>query len=268
MSSNFHSNLTGLDLHEPSSFIVENNTGSTLTLLKVIKFDGFGTEFPQVKPIESTTLDRPRGIIPEEILTGAVGQVTSFGFIFNVDTSTLTEGTKLYSDANGDLTTTPTELLVGEVIKQDASTGIIFTNPAGTKGDTGGTLKSWTLLGAIKDAIAGQTIDVPFGYDVETTQPPPMFRNGRIVGLGISTTETRTAGTATLGATINGVLQNAPGQTVALNMGNPDKNSLELVTPINYNSGDDIGLQVVTNGAWLPESADLTNFGGSASLTS
>lgn len=133
----YHNDLQGLDLHAPSNFHIENDTGSALTQLKVVKYTGFGTTFPEVSPITSIS-DSPAGIMPLDLADGADGFTTAIGYIFDCDTSAWVAGQVLYADASGDLTAVVNDLRVAIVIKADASTGILFSIAVrGAKGDTG-----------------------------------------------------------------------------------------------------------------------------------
>jgi len=139
----FHKSLEGLDLHAPSNIQIENASGGTLTQLKVVKYSDFGTNFPEVIAISNLN-DSPAGVMPVDLLNGETGFMTTIGNIFNVDTSPWTVGTQLFSDANGDLTATPNDFKIADVVKQDASTGIIFVaaikGAKGADGAAGGSL--------------------------------------------------------------------------------------------------------------------------------
>jgi hypothetical protein len=121
----FHKHLRGGDLHAPSQELVENNTGATLTKLKVVTLNGMGTVFPQVK-INSAPLNNPFGVVNCDITTGKHGMITCLGFMTEVDTSLWPVNTSLYSDISGNLTTVVNSDIVGTVIKQDAIYGIIY----------------------------------------------------------------------------------------------------------------------------------------------
>lgn len=121
----FHKNLRGSDLHSPSQELVENNTGITLSKLKVITLDGMGSVFPQIR-LSNSSLDNAFGIIKTEIPDKKTGMVTSLGFMFEIDTSQWLVGTSLYSDSSGNLTNIALGSVVATVTKQDASYGIIY----------------------------------------------------------------------------------------------------------------------------------------------
>ena len=114
-----HKTLRGSDLHAPSSELIENNTGSTIPVLKAVRFNGMGTLYPQVVLANSTT-DIIRGITQSDVLTGTTGYITSLGFLNGVNTSSWPVNTTLYSDNSGNITNAPNNLPVATVLKQDA----------------------------------------------------------------------------------------------------------------------------------------------------
>ena len=120
----YHKNLRGGDLHAPSQELIENNTGTTLTKLKVVTLNGMGTVYPQVKI--ATPVDVPFGVVNTDISTGKSGIITCLGFMTEIDTSPWVAGTSLFADISGNLTSTITNEVVGTVIKQDATYGIVY----------------------------------------------------------------------------------------------------------------------------------------------
>lgn len=138
-----HARLRGRDLHAPTNELVENNTGSTIGALKVVRLNGMGTHYPQIA-IADPDIYINFGIAYDAILTGKCGTVACFGFMFEVDTSAWPVFTLLYSDASGNLTTTPLGGIVAQVIKQDAADGILYvmTEPANDINSV-----SWLLQG-------------------------------------------------------------------------------------------------------------------------
>ena len=121
----YHKHLRGNDLHAPSQELVENNTGITLSKLKVVTLDGMGTVFPQIK-LNNASTDNPFGIINTDIITGKSGMITCLGFMYEVDTSPWATGTSLYSDALGNLTPVVSGNIMAIVTKQDAIYGILY----------------------------------------------------------------------------------------------------------------------------------------------
>ena len=136
-----HKVLNGADLHAPTNYLVENNTGSPISKMKVVTFNGIGTNFPSVIAI-SSYVEPVRGIVMNDIseFSGQnVGYITSLGFMIDVDTSAWIEGTKLYSDTFGNLTDVPGGVLVATVYKQDAVNGQLFVeNGSQSGGGSGG----------------------------------------------------------------------------------------------------------------------------------
>jgi hypothetical protein len=125
-----HRNLRGADLHAPSSELVENNTGTTIGVLKAVKFNGMGTLYPQIVLSNSAT-DVMRGITQSSIVSGSTGYITSLGLMNGVDTSAWSAGTTLYADTSGNITSTVINTPVGSVLFQDAVNGIIYVNSIG-----------------------------------------------------------------------------------------------------------------------------------------
>lgn len=139
----FHKNLRGLDLHAPSNELVENQTGSTLTKLKVVHLDDMGTIYPKVALADPANYVN-FGIVAYDIPAGKTGYVTAFGFLFEVDTSAWVVGTDLYSDASGNLSPTINGGIVATVIKQDANFGVLYVV---TEGNQNVNSVSWRLSG-------------------------------------------------------------------------------------------------------------------------
>lgn len=121
----FHKNLTGSDLHAPTNQLVENNSGSPIAALKGVKFTGMGTAYPQVAVANGDT-DIVVGIAQTAIANGSTGNITAFGLLINIDTSAWAVGTKLYVDSSGNLSTVDNGSPIALVIKQHASTGILY----------------------------------------------------------------------------------------------------------------------------------------------
>lgn len=140
----FHRDLRGLALHAPSNEKVENNSGSAIPKLKVVSLDGHGTLFPQV--VLANPLVRFNfGITNAEIPDSNSSTVSTIGFMLNVDTSTWSPNTLLYSTITGDLSATVLGNPVAIVIKQNASCGVLYVI---TIGDALGDAKNpWLLNG-------------------------------------------------------------------------------------------------------------------------
>lgn len=121
----FHRDIRGPALHAPSNEKIENHSGSTIQKLQVVALDGSGTMFPQVVLANPNTLTN-FGIAMQELKDGDTGYVTTIGFMLNIDTSAWNENDILYSDVNGDLTTTILGAPVAIVNKVDASCGALY----------------------------------------------------------------------------------------------------------------------------------------------
>jgi hypothetical protein len=160
-----HSGLRGSDLHSPSNELVENNTGSTIPKFTAVTFSSMGTAYPQIVLANGAT-DLVRGVTQTDIVSGGTGYITTLGFLNNVNTSSFVAGTKLYAQALGVLGTTVTGLPVGVVIKQNATTGIVYVENTGiTRNDLSDlVIPDATTLVKGKIKLAGDlsgTADVP-----------------------------------------------------------------------------------------------------------
>jgi len=119
--------LNGLDTHQPSRVLVENNTGVSIAPMKAVALNGMGALYPQVV-IGNPSTAPIFGIALQGILTGANGQITTIGIIPNLDTSAWPVDTKLYSDATGNLLPAPLspgDAAIATVLKQDAVFGVL-----------------------------------------------------------------------------------------------------------------------------------------------
>lgn len=126
----FHKDLRGLDLHSPSNELVENTTGSSIAVLKVVKFTGMSSNGNPLIAAVSSLTDLARGVMSETVADNKIGNATTFGFLNEIDTSAFAVGTVLFSDSSGNLTATITDIRVGKVLKQDAATGTIYVDLA------------------------------------------------------------------------------------------------------------------------------------------
>jgi hypothetical protein len=170
-----HSVLRGSDLHSPSNELVENNTGSTIPKFTAVTFSSIGIAYPEIVLANGAT-DIVRGVTQTEITNGGVGYITALGFLNNVNTSIWTVGTKLYAQASGVISSTVTGLPVGVVIKQNATTGIVYVENTGiTRNDLSDLVvpdATTTIKGKIKLSgdLAG-TADLPTVPGLLTKEP-------------------------------------------------------------------------------------------------
>lgn len=192
-----HAALAGADLHAPSNYLVENDTGIVITKLTVCTFNGIGTTFPSAVPITSSG-QTIRGVALADISATAgsnIGYITALGFMIGVNTSAWAEGTKLFSDNAGGLVNTPTGPLVATVYKQDAVNGWLFIEgPAasgGGSGDVVGPPSSTNQSIAVWDGTTGQLLEDGPGTNVQPS--------GAIAAQGFITDQLVT-GTVTVGA--------------------------------------------------------------------
>jgi len=125
-----HKKLRAGDLHSPSNELVENNTISTITKLTCVTFTAIGTIYPAIAPAVGS-VDAVRGIVQADIVSGSTGYVTSLGLMTDINTISWAPGTKLYCSALGALTIAPIGLPVGVVLKQHATTGVMYVDNTG-----------------------------------------------------------------------------------------------------------------------------------------
>lgn len=177
-----HSRMRGRDLHAPTNELVENNSGTTLGALKVVYISGQGTSYPQVA-LSNPLIHNNFGVTYDAIPNGKSGSVCAFGFMFEIDTSPWPAFTNLYADNMGNLTSTINGPIVGQVIKQDATDGVMYVTT-----ETGSaTVLSWRLNGnlAIDPAInfIGTVDAQPFNVRTDNQFRSTIDAQGRF-GLG------------------------------------------------------------------------------------
>ena len=129
---------TSVQISQESPIWACNNTGSTITNGQVVCASGVDTptDCLEVSLANAATYDRSQvlAVATHDIVDGDQGKVVKFGRINDFDTSSLTEGEKVYlSSTNGILTSTrPTfpakPIIVGYCIKSHATEGIILVD--------------------------------------------------------------------------------------------------------------------------------------------
>jgi hypothetical protein len=143
----FHRDITGRGLHEPASYKVKNNTGSTLTKGTVVKRSGYDAVIT-VDASTNPVTDNRLGIILDDILDGEIGYVAASGDFGQFDTSSFAVDDVLYSTVSGGLSTTISGDPIATVLTSDATDGHLFCYvplPIGSGGGGGGT--SYTNYG-------------------------------------------------------------------------------------------------------------------------
>lgn len=118
-----------------SLIIVYNDTGSTLLKGKVIYADG--VEVVPAGGTKKAVLAQPGDVMQSlavmalDLDDSEYGFATTFGYVTNFDTSTLSNGDTLYLAADGGLTGTrpaASDIAIGICLYSDASAGDIFVN--------------------------------------------------------------------------------------------------------------------------------------------
>ncbi len=250
----FHRDQAGLDLHAPSNQTAENVTGTDIARLSIVKYTGFGVDFPQISVINST-LDFASGIVDESggIADGGTGRVVQIGFVSDMNTSSFSVGA-IFADASGQITQSVTALEIGIVLVVDAIQGIIFFNVRGLRGAQGPS--DPRVVGGIQSVSANATKVASWGQQSAVAEIA-MDRAGVLNAITISLDTPRTAGICQLQLLINGIAQTGAGQTVDIDAANPQTATLVLAIALPFLAGDTIGLQTVTV-AFTPNGADAT----------
>lgn len=166
---------------------IRNTSGSTVTKGTVLKATGYnlGQDCVEVGPTTATT-DIAFCLAEEDILNNANGKGINTGVLHDIDTSSWTLGTVLYSDGAGGLSSTKPATgnyqAVGYVLRQHANNGRAFIEvtepqPQGGAGATGAggdevffendqaVTTSYTLT-ANKNAMTAGPIDINTGVTV------------------------------------------------------------------------------------------------------
>lgn len=144
-----HRNFAGRGLHEPATYKVRNNTGSTIAQGKAVRrvsYDGVMTVEPVTNPVTNVVL----GIVLDDILDGEIGYVAAQGDFGQFDTSGFVVDDILYTDGSGDLTTTEAGPALATVLTSDATDGHLFAYvaipiPVGGGGGSAFTAYTYTL---------------------------------------------------------------------------------------------------------------------------
>lgn len=127
---------------------VYNDSGSTILNAKPVIISGVIGEVPKIVLAIATTINNANsvGLTTTNITNGNYGYVTIAGIVHDVDTSSFSEGNKLYvsSTVAGGIVNTPPpiESFIGYVLKVDSSEGTIFTHATPPTQNTGDMLKS------------------------------------------------------------------------------------------------------------------------------
>jgi len=113
------------------------------------------------------------------------------------------------------------------------------------------------FTGGIRDVDPGENVNATWGNDRSGAGPTMAFA-GDIVGLSATSDQVITAGTIDIRVSINGVAQNAAGQTVTLNSSNQNA-SIDLTgAPIATLADDVLDIGAIASGTLAPNSHDIT----------
>lgn len=112
------------------------------------------------------------------------------------------------------------------------------------------------LNGGIANVGGNSTMTATFGHNAADADMRIPY-DGEIIALSAVINNSRTTGTCTVAARINGVAQTGPGETTVIDGTNPDHNDVVIATPIQFNAGDRLIIESVTSG-FAPSGGDLT----------
>lgn len=142
---------------------VRNTTGSTISNGRAVKITGATGNRPLV------SLDDGEGMIigiaTHDIANNSNGVVTTFGLVRDLDTSSFTEGDRLYSSSTGTLTTSVTSSIAGTVANVHATQGTVLAHALS--------------LDVVDDTTANRPTTVSTGFMYfDTTLGQPIWWDG------------------------------------------------------------------------------------------
>jgi hypothetical protein len=163
----FHKDLTGRALHEPASYKVRNNTGSTLTRGTVVKRSGYDAVI-EVETSTNPLTDLRLGIVLDDITDGEIGYVAASGDFGLFDTSGFAVNAVLYSDGSGGLSTSVLGDPIATVLTSDAEDGHLFCYvplpiAGGSGGGAGHQVYTYTIT---PTDVSNGNITLPLGPSV------------------------------------------------------------------------------------------------------
>jgi len=162
-----HKNSAGRGIHQPGQYQVTNNSGATIAKGKVVKVVGKDA-FITVEVVTNPTSEYVLGVVVDDILNGENGHVARMGLFGQFNTSSFTNQVTLYSDGNGDLTTSALGPQIGTVMSVDAADGHILLDvhdPASGAGSGGHNVLITTLT---PTDIANGYVNLPVTPTVPT----------------------------------------------------------------------------------------------------
>lgn len=129
------------------SLEVRNISGSTIAKGSPVYIDGYNSSRPTVSKCESSDINTFPciGLAKAEMLDGTNGVVVTVGVLENINTSSYSEGDKLYIGTTGGLTTTQPGTgasVVGVVTYSNSSAGKILVAPIKGGNATWGSVKN------------------------------------------------------------------------------------------------------------------------------
>lgn len=179
----FFNNETEVELQIGAELWVRayNGTGSTITNGSVVYVSGTQAEGTNNRPTialaqaDDPTTSKVLGIATHDIETTTYGWVTHFGNINDLNTSSFSDGDRLWLSATvaGGFTASEPQspnqsVFIGEVIKSDASAGTVFLSVIGNTGGESGDATQLTIpvrKGSAGTITKGQAVYIS-GYNV------------------------------------------------------------------------------------------------------
>jgi hypothetical protein len=120
-------NSSSLDKYQSSRVLVENNSGSSISSLKIVQLNGMGTVYPQV--VLGSPAAPAFGLTVQSISNSGVGVIYTLGLIYDLNTSAWTPGTELYCDSSGSLVVNPVnagDAPIAVCVNQNPLFGILY----------------------------------------------------------------------------------------------------------------------------------------------
>ena len=117
-------------------------------------------------------------------------------------------------------------------------------------------VSGYNAVGGINSVGANTTKTASWGHTAAMSGWVAAF-DGEIVAVSIGVDSTRTAGTCTAAARINGVAQNGAGETAVIDGTNTDSAFAVYPTPVSFSAGDVLTMETVTVG-FAPTGSDAT----------
>lgn len=174
----------------------------------------------------------------EATITGAATTITG---------ANLTVSRALVSDGSG-------KVGVSAVTSTELGYVSGVTSSIQTQIDNISVFPEFTIFGGVSSVAGNSTKAASYGHTA-ANGGLTMLRNGEITGISVRLNNARTGGTCIASSLINGVVQNAAGETVTIDGTNTQGHFQVIAAPIAYVAGDTLSVQTTTTG-FSPTGAD------------